>query len=158
MFLVPRKERRYQYVKCFIWGPLNCFPPQYFRIYLKIIAYRDKFTIPASSELELFSQYVMISWQYIVTKTFIIDDVGVWDLPLGKAFPKMLKSSKIKIYIFKKKNRTRCETYILQIRILQEETNYRYSATLKWGIKGAMGYKNRFFSVTLDFFCGMAGF
>ena len=64
---------------------------------LKIIAYRGMFTVPTSSKLELFSQYVMTSWRYIVTRNLIIDDVGVWDLPLVFLFSGQRISKKIKI-------------------------------------------------------------
>ena len=46
---------------------------------LKIIAYRGSSTIPPSSKLELLCQYEMTS---IVTKSSIIDDLGVRDPPL----------------------------------------------------------------------------
>ena len=46
---------------------------------LKLIAYRGSSTIPPSSKLELLCQYKMTS---IVTKSLIIDDLGVRDLPL----------------------------------------------------------------------------
>ena len=46
---------------------------------LKIIAYRGSSTIPPSSKLELLCQYEMTS---IVTKSSIIDDLGVRDLLL----------------------------------------------------------------------------
>ena len=50
---------------------------------LKIIAYRGSSMIPLSSKLELLCQYKMTS---IVTKSSIIDDLGVGDLPLVYLF------------------------------------------------------------------------
>ena len=50
---------------------------------LKIIAYRGSSTIPPSSKLELLCQYKMTS---IVTKSSIIDDLGVGDPPLVYLF------------------------------------------------------------------------
>ena len=54
---------------------------------LKIIAYRDRSTIPTSSKLELLSQYEMPSWRYIAMKSFITDDAGGWYPPLVCLFP-----------------------------------------------------------------------
>ena len=64
---------------------------------LKKIAYRGRFTILTPSKLELFSQYLMTSWHYIVTKSFIIDDVGVWDSPLVCLFFVKSITNKIEI-------------------------------------------------------------
>ena len=58
------------------------------------IAYRGRSTIPTSSR---FSEYVMTSWHYIVTKSFIIDDVGVWDLLLDCLVYVQSIAKKIKI-------------------------------------------------------------
>ena len=54
---VPSTEKRKKVPVCKMLhlNPPNLCPPQYFQIYLKIIAYRGKFTIPTSSKLELFS-------------------------------------------------------------------------------------------------------
>ena len=51
---VPSTEKRKKVPVCKMLhlSPLNLCPPQYFQIYLKIIAYRGKFTIPTSSKLE----------------------------------------------------------------------------------------------------------
>ena len=46
---------------------------------LKLIAYRGSSTIPPPSKLELLCQYKMTS---TVTKSLIIDDLGVRDPPL----------------------------------------------------------------------------
>ena len=43
---------------------------------LRIIACRGRSMIRASCKLELFCQYVMSSWHYIVTKSSIIVDMG----------------------------------------------------------------------------------
>ena len=58
------------------------------------IAYRGRSTIPTSSR---FSEYVMTSWHYIVTKSFIIDDVGVWGLLLDCLVYVQSIAKKIKI-------------------------------------------------------------
>ena len=60
---------------------------------LKIIAYRGSSTIPPSSKLELLCQYKMIS---IVTKSSIIDDLGVRDPPLVCLFSVQNITKKIK--------------------------------------------------------------
>ena len=60
---------------------------------LKIIAYRGSSTIPPSSKLELLCQYKMTS---IVTKSSIIDDLGVRDLPLVFLFSVENITKKIK--------------------------------------------------------------
>ena len=60
---------------------------------LKIIAYRGSSTIPPSSKLELLCQYKMTS---IVTKSSIIDDLGVRDLPLVYLFSVQKITKKIK--------------------------------------------------------------
>ena len=49
---------------------------------LRIIACRGRSMIPTPCKLELFCQYVMSSWHYIVTKSSIIVDMGVRDPPL----------------------------------------------------------------------------
>ena len=64
---------------------------------LKIIAYRGRSTIHTSSKLELLCQYKMTSWNYIVTKSSIIDDPGVRDLPLVFLFSMQNITKKIKI-------------------------------------------------------------
>ena len=86
-------------------SPLNICPSQKFQIYLKIIAYRGKFTIPISSTLELISQYVMISWRYIVTKSFITDAGGTWELPLvsGQSISKKIEIKQSRHLLFQKK-------------------------------------------------------
>ena len=60
---------------------------------LKIIAYRGSSTIPPSSKLELLCQYEMTS---IVTKSSIIDDLGVRDPPLVCLFSVQNNTKKIK--------------------------------------------------------------
>ena len=82
---------------------------------LNIIAYRGNSTIPPSSKLELLCQNEMTT---IVTKTSIIYDLRVRDLPivcfLCKTLPKKLKLNEVDIYMFKVKKkgtRTRCEIY-----------------------------------------------
>ena len=60
---------------------------------LKIIAYRGSFTIPSSYKLELLCQYEMTS---IVTKSSIIDDLGVRDPPLVCLFSVQNITKKIK--------------------------------------------------------------
>ena len=60
---------------------------------LKIITYRGSSTIPPSSKLELLCQYEMTS---IVTKSSIIDDLGVRDLPLVCLFSVQNITKKIK--------------------------------------------------------------
>ena len=60
---------------------------------LKIIAYRGSSTIPPSSKLELLCQYEMTS---IVTKSSIIDDLGVRDPPLVCLFSVQNITKKIK--------------------------------------------------------------
>ena len=79
LLLALRKERR-----CSIWNTwvLLVFVLLHVPILswkLKIIAYRGSFTIPPSSKLELVCQYKMTS---IVTRSSIIDDLGVRDPPL----------------------------------------------------------------------------
>ena len=84
---------------------------------LRIIANRGSSTIPPSSKLDLFCQNEMTSWHYIVTKSSIIDDLGVRDpslvcLFLCKTLPKRLKFNEVDIYMFKvnkETSRTRCE-------------------------------------------------
>ena len=56
-------------------------------------AYRGSSTIPPSSKLELLCQYKMTS---IVTKSSIIDDLGVRDLPLVFLFSVENITKKIK--------------------------------------------------------------
>ena len=78
---------------------------------LKIIAYRGRPTIPTSSKLELFCQYVMIPWHYVITNSSIVDDTGVWDPPLfclflRKALPKWLRFNEVNIYMFKVKKKS----------------------------------------------------
>ena len=73
---------------------------------LKIIAHRDSSTIYPSSKLELLCQYKMTSWDYIVTKSCIIDDLGVRDPPLVfcflcKILSKRLKFNEVDIYMLK---------------------------------------------------------
>ena len=73
---------------------------------LKVIAYRDSSTIHPSSKLEPLCQCKMTSWHYIVTKSSIIDDLGVQDPPLVfccqcKTLPKRLKFNEVDIYLLK---------------------------------------------------------
>ena len=58
-------------------------------------AYRGSSTIPPSSKLQLLCQYKMTS---IVTKSSIIDDLGVRDLPLVFLFSVENITKKIKTY------------------------------------------------------------
>ena len=62
-----------------------------------MIAYRDSSTIHPSSKLELFCQHKITSSYYIVTKSSIIDDVGVRDPPLAFLFSMQNITKKIKI-------------------------------------------------------------
>ena len=62
---------------------------------LKIIAYRDSSTIPPSTKLKLLCQYETTS---IVTKSFIIDNLGVRDPLLVCLFSAKNISKKIKTY------------------------------------------------------------
>ena len=62
---------------------------------LKIITYRGSSTIPPSSKLKLFCQYKTTS---IVTKSFIIDNLGVRHPPLVCLFSAKNISEKIKFY------------------------------------------------------------
>ena len=80
-------------------------------------AYRGSSTIPPSSKLELLCQYEMTS---IVTKSSIIDDLGIRDPPLYfvcflcKTLPKILKLYEVNIYMIKVKKkgtRSSCEIY-----------------------------------------------
>ena len=86
------------------------------------IAYRASSTIHSSFKMELLCQYKMIFWQYIVTKSSIIDDLRVrvmiteirlWFVCfLCKTLPKRLKFNKVDIYMFKIKQNstiTRCD-------------------------------------------------
>ena len=78
IFFAPRKERRYQYMKCL--SSLGLCPPPWFQFYHgNWSAYRGSSTIPPSSKLELLCQCKMTS---IVTKSSIIDDPGIRDPPL----------------------------------------------------------------------------
>ena len=61
----------------------------------KIIAYRDSSTIPPSSKLKLLCQNETTS---TVTKSFIIDNLGVRDPPLVCLFSAKNISKKIKTY------------------------------------------------------------
>ena len=84
---------------------------------LKKTVYRGSSTFPPSSKLEQLCQHEMTSWHYIVTKSSIIDDVGVRDPPLicfflWKTVPRKSKFNEVDIYMFKvrkKITRTRCE-------------------------------------------------
>ena len=60
---------------------------------MKIIVYRGSTMIPPSSKLELLCQYEMTS---VVTKSSIIDDLGVRDLPLVCLFSVQNITKKIK--------------------------------------------------------------
>ena len=86
IIFAPKKERRYQYVKCLSPRSLSSSVLPTFPRKLKIIAYRESSTIPTSPNLELLSRYGMTSWHYIATKSFITDNVGVWDLSLVSMF------------------------------------------------------------------------
>ena len=79
---IPRTEKRkkvpvYEILE-FSWPLLSSMIP-ILSWKLKIIAYRGDSATPSSSKLELLCQYEMIS---IVTKSCIIDDLGVRDPPL----------------------------------------------------------------------------
>ena len=65
---------------------------------LKTILYRDSSTISASSNLEVFCQYVMTSWHYIFTKSSIIDNAEVRDPPLVCFVSVQNITKKIKVY------------------------------------------------------------
>ena len=106
---IPRTEKRKKVPVCEILessGSL-CSPVLPVLLWkLKVIAYRDSSTIHPSSKLELLCQYKMTSWHYIVTKSSIIDDLGVRDPPLVfcylcKTLPKRLKFNKVDIYMLK---------------------------------------------------------
>ena len=79
---IPRTEKR---KKVLVYGMFECSwslsssSSPILSWKLKIIAYRGSSTIPPSSKLELLCQYKMTS---IVTKSSIIDDLGVRDPPL----------------------------------------------------------------------------
>ena len=66
--------------------------------------------------LSCFVNKVMSSWYYVVTKSSIIDDVGVQDPTLVcmlQNIPKILKFNQINIYMFKvKKKSTRTRSVI----------------------------------------------
>ena len=92
IFLAPRKQKRYQYVKYFS-GFSSSSMLLIISWKLKIIAYRGSSVIPASSKLELLCQYEMI---YSFTKSSIIDDLGVRDPPLVCLFSMQNIIKKIK--------------------------------------------------------------
>ena len=98
------KRKKVPVCKMLHLSPLNICPPQNFEIYLKIIAYRGKFRIPISSKSELIFQYVMISWRYIVTNSFIIDAGGTWELPLvsGQSISKKIEIKQSRHLLFQK--------------------------------------------------------
>ena len=64
---------------------------------MKIIPYRDRSKISTSSKLELFCQYEITSGYYIVTTSFIIDDVEVRDPPLVSWFSAQNITKNIKV-------------------------------------------------------------
>ena len=79
---IPRTEKRKKVPVCEMLEFSGSLPSSMLPILswkLKIIAYRGSSTIPPSSKLELLCQYEMTS---IVTKSSIIDDLGVRDPPL----------------------------------------------------------------------------
>ena len=103
IFLAPREEKKYQYVKCFISLSLSFPMHPTLSWKLKIIAYRGISTIPTSFKLERFCQDEMTS---IVTKSSIVDNLGtkirLWFVCfLCKLLPKRLKLNKVDIYMFK---------------------------------------------------------
>ena len=79
LLLAPRKERRYSIWNTWVLLVFALLHVPILSWKLKIIAYRGSFTIPPSSKLELVCQYKMTS---IVTRSSIIDDLGVRDPPL----------------------------------------------------------------------------
>ena len=92
IFLAPRKERRYQYMKCL--SSLSLCPPPCFQFYHGTEdAYRGSSTISPSSKLELLCQYEMTS---TVTKNSITDDLGVRDPLLVCLFSVQNITKKIK--------------------------------------------------------------
>ena len=96
----PRTEKRKKVPICEMLEPSGslCSPMLPILSWkLKIIAYRDSSTIHPSSKLELLCQYKMTSWHYIVTKSSIIDDLGVRDPPLAFLFSMQNITKKIKI-------------------------------------------------------------
>ena len=79
LLLALRKERRYSILNTWVLLVFVLLHVPILSWKLKIIAYRGSFTIPPSSKLELVCQYKMTS---IVTRSSIIDDLGVRDPPL----------------------------------------------------------------------------
>ena len=82
IFMAPRKEIRYQYVKCLILWAFVFPHASNFIIETEHVAYRASSTIHPSSKLELLCQCKMTFWHYIVIKSSIIDDLGVRYPPL----------------------------------------------------------------------------
>ena len=79
LLLALRKERRYSIWNTWVLLVFVLLHVPILSWKLKIIAYRGSFTIPPSSKLELVCQYKMTS---IITRSSIIDDLGVRDPPL----------------------------------------------------------------------------
>ena len=79
---IPPTEKRKKVPVCeileFCWSLSSSMIPS-LSLKLKIIAYRGSSTIPPSSKLERLCQYEMT---FIITKSSIIDDLGVRDPPL----------------------------------------------------------------------------
>ena len=89
IFLAPRKERRYQYMKCL--SSLGLCPPPWFQFY-----HRNWRRIRFLHHL---------SWSCFVNTKW---------LPLSQRLSKRLKLNEVNIYMFKVKDkgtRTRCEIY-----------------------------------------------
>ena len=92
----PRTEKRKKGTSMWNAWVLWVFPSSMLPILswkLKIIAYRSSSTIAPSSKLELLCQWEMTS---MVTKSFIIDDLGARDPPLVCLFSVQNITKKIK--------------------------------------------------------------
>ena len=93
---IPRTEKRKKVPVCEMLelsGSLSSSVLPILSWKLKITAYRGSSTIPSSSKLELLCQYEMTS---IVTKSSIIDDLGIRDPPLVCLFSVQNIRKKIK--------------------------------------------------------------
>ena len=93
---IPRNEKRKKVPVCemleFSWSLSSSMIP-ILSWKLKIKVYKGRSTIPLSSKLKLLCQYEMTS---IVTKSSIIDDLGVRDPPLVCLFSVQNITKKIK--------------------------------------------------------------
>ena len=81
---IPRTEKRKKVPVCEMPESFESFFSPMFPILsweLKILAYRGTSTILPSSKLELLRQYEMTSSHHIVTKSSIINDLGVREPP-----------------------------------------------------------------------------